>query len=101
VAREAFRIAAVDGSPPYISIDIDSIDPAYAPGTNSPEPGGLTSREIITALRIVGQKGFIGFDLVEVVPELDSAAGTTSILAARLMIEALGALAAVKKRNGG
>ncbi len=100
VAQKAFAIATDGGkgAPPYISIDIDSIDPAYAPATNSPEPGGLTSREIINALRIVAHNGFVGFDLVEVVPEYDSAAGITSVLAARLLAEALGALASAKKR---
>lgn len=98
VAAEALAIAAPDGRAPYISVDIDSVDPAYAPGTNSPEPGGLTSREIITGVRTVARDGFCGFDVVEVSPDFDTKSGTTSLLAARLVEEALCCLAA--KRAG-
>ena len=58
------------------------------------EPGGLTAREIIRGVRIAARDGFAGFDLVEVSPDFDSASGTTSILAARLLAEALFSLAA-------
>ncbi|RVB82876.1 arginase family protein, partial [Mesorhizobium sp. M7A.F.Ca.AU.002.04.1.1] len=81
-----------------ISLDIDGVDPAFAPATNSPEPGGLTSREIIRGVRIAARDGFAGFDLVEVSPDFDASSGTTSILAGRLLAEALFCLAA--KRAG-
>ncbi len=96
VATEALAIAAPDGRAPYISVDIDSVDPAFAPGTNSPEPGGLTSREIITGVRTVARNGFCGFDVVEVSPDFDTKSGTTSLLAARLVEEALCCLAATR-----
>lgn len=96
VAEEARRIASPDGRPLYVSVDIDAVDPAYAPGTNSPEPGGLTSREIITGVRIACRDGFAGFDVVEVSPDFDSKSGTTSLLAARLATEALCCLAATR-----
>jgi agmatinase len=96
VAAEALAIAAPDGRPPYVSVDIDAVDPAYAPGTNSPEPGGLTSREIIQGVRTVCAKGFAGFDVVEVSPDFDAKSGTTSLLAARLVCEALCCMAAPK-----
>jgi agmatinase len=94
VTQKALAIATQDEAQLYISVDIDSIDPAYAPATNSPETGGLTSREIIRGVRIAGQDGFAGFDVVEVSPDFDDKSGSTSILAARIMAEALACLAA-------
>lgn len=96
VASEAREIASADGAALYVSVDIDSIDPAFAPGTNSPEPGGLTSREIIRGVRIAARDGFAGFDVVEVSPDFDTASGTTSVLAARLLVEALACLASAR-----
>ena len=75
-------------------VDIDVIDPAYAPGTNSVEPGGFTSREIINAVRLGCERGFAGFDVVEVSPDYDSRTGHTSTLAAKLILEAICCLAA-------
>ncbi len=98
VTRKALAVATRDGARPYISVDIDSIDPAYAPGTNSPEPGGLTSREIIRGVRVACRDGFAGFDVVEVSPDFDNRSGSTSVLAARIVAEALCCLAA--SRNG-
>jgi agmatinase len=96
VSKRAREIATAGGACLYVSVDIDGVDPAFAPATNSPESGGLTSREIIRGVRIVARDGFSGFDLVEVSPDFDSASGTTSILAARLLAEALFCLAASK-----
>ncbi|MEZ5923501.1 MAG: agmatinase [Hyphomicrobiaceae bacterium] len=96
VTEEALGIASPDGRPPYVSVDIDAIDPAYAPATNSIEAGGLTSREIITGVRLACETGFAGFDVVEVSPDYDTRSGTTSMLAARLAAEALACLAAKK-----
>ncbi|MGN6766208.1 MAG: agmatinase family protein [Rhizobiaceae bacterium] len=96
VSKRAREIATAGGARLYVSVDIDGVDPAFAPATNSPESGGLTSREIIRGVRIVARDGFSGFDLVEVSPDFDSASGTTSILAARLLAEALFCLAASK-----
>lgn len=96
VTERARKIAGADGARIYISVDIDGVDPAFAPGTNSPEPGGLTSREIIRGVRIAAREGFAGFDLVEVSPDFDTPSGTTSVLAGRLLAEALFCLAAKK-----
>lgn len=98
VTEEARAIAARDGAQLYVSVDIDGVDPAFAPRTNSPEPGGLTAREIIRGVRIAARDGFAGFDLVEVSPDFDSRSGTTSVLAARL-VEALCCLAALRERG--
>jgi len=99
VTEEAYGIAAPDGEPPYVSLDIDAIDAAFAPATNSIEVGGLTSREIITGVRIAVEKGIVGFDLVEVAPEWDNPTGSTCALAARLIAETLATLAAPKARR--
>ena len=96
VTEAAREIATDGGAQLYISVDIDGVDPAFAPGTNSPEPGGLTSREIIRGLRVAARNGFVGFDLVEVSPDFDSRSGTTSVLAARLVVEALSCLSATR-----
>ena len=96
MVEEALGIVSPDGRPPYVSVDIDVIDPAFAPGTNSVEPGGFTSREIITAVRLGCERGFAGFDVVEVSPDFDSKTGHTATLAAKLMAEAVCCIAARK-----
>lgn len=96
VTEEARGIAAPDGAPLYVSVDIDAIDAAFAPATNSIEVGGLTSREIITGVRIAVEGGVAGLDLVEVAPEWDNPTGATCALAARIVAEALATLAAPK-----
>ena len=85
----------VGSRPMYVTLDIDAVDPAFAPGTGTPEVGGLTSYEMLQLVR--GLKGLngIGFDLVETSPPYDSA-GITAILAANLVFEFL-SLVALKK----
>lgn len=70
----------------YLSIDIDGIDPAYAPGTANPEPFGLTPIEVKKAIDILADK-LVGFDIVEICPPYDN--GNTSSLAARLIREVI------------
>jgi len=76
----------------YVSLDIDVVDPAYAPGTGTPEVGGMTSREILKMVRGLRGLNMVGFDVVEVSPSYDHA-GITSILAANLVFEFLSLLA--------
>ncbi|WP_437953308.1 agmatinase [Sorangium sp. So ce296] len=92
----AIRAAAGD-APVYISFDIDGIDPAYAPGTGTPVPGGLTSRDAIQLLRGLAGINLVGMDLVEVCPALDHA-DITLHLGAHLLFEGL-ALLATRKVN--
>lgn len=74
----------------YITIDIDVLDPSIAPGTGSPEPGGLSFLELMSILEIVPKKTeIIGFDLVEVNPQLDTA-NITSLIGCNIIIELLG-----------
>jgi agmatinase len=79
--------------PIYVSLDIDSVDPAFAPGTGTPEVAGLTSREIVDLVRGLNDLSLVGFDVVEVAPAYDSAE-ITALLAANLVYELLLVLAA-------
>lgn len=74
--------------PVYLSFDIDGIDPSFAPGTGTPEPGGLTNIQAIEIIRGCFGLNLIGCDLVEVSPQYDTT-GNTSILAANLLFEML------------
>ncbi len=74
--------------PVYITIDIDVMDPAYAPGTGTPEPGGIDSREMIDAIIAMKDLNVVGFDVVEVAPGLDET-DRTVILGAKLIREAI------------
>ena len=83
----------------YLSVDIDVLDPAMAPGTGTPEPGGLLTRELLRAVRrIVGSVQLAGMDIVEVSPPFDHAE-VTAMAAHRVAMEALSALA-VRKASG-
>jgi guanidinobutyrase len=74
--------------PVYISFDIDSFDPAYAPGTGTAEPGGLTSQQGLEIVRGTYGLNLIGADLVEVSPPYDQS-GNTAVLAANILYEML------------
>jgi agmatinase len=83
----------------YLSLDIDVIDPGMAPGTGTPEPGGMLTREVLRAVRrIVGKVPLAGMDVVEVSPPYDHAE-VTAMAAHRAVLEAISALA-VRKRDG-
>jgi agmatinase len=84
--------AAIGDRPAYLSFDIDAVDPAFAPGTGTPVPGGLTSREALQLVRGLAGVRLVGMDLVEVCPALDHA-DLTSHLAAALIFEGLALLA--------
>jgi agmatinase len=78
----------------YLSVDIDVVDPGMAPGTGTPEPGGMLARELLRAVRqIVTQVDLVGMDVVEVSPPYD-AAEITALLAHRVVMESISTLAA-------
>ena len=83
---------SVGERPLYLTFDIDAVDPAFAPGTGTPVPGGLSSREAIRLLRGLAGLRLVGMDLVEVLPALDHA-DITSHLAAQLLYEGIALLA--------
>lgn len=74
--------------PVYVTLDIDVLDPAFAPGTGTPEPGGFSSRELLQVLLSLAELDVVGFDLVEVAPPYEKG-DNTSILAAKIIREAL------------
>ena len=77
----------------YISLDVDVLDPAYAPGTGTPEPGGLTTRELFPILRrLCSEVGIVGAEVVEVCPQADPGY-TTALNAHRAIMEMLTGLA--------
>jgi agmatinase len=78
----------IGAAPLYISIDIDVLDPAHAPGTGTPEAGGLTSRELLGILRGLAGTRLVGADVVEVAPAYDHAEMTT-VAAAHVSYELL------------
>ncbi|MBI2913626.1 MAG: agmatinase [Chloroflexi bacterium] len=81
--------------PVYVSLDVDSVDPAFAPGTGTPEVAGLTSREIVELVRGLAGLPFVAFDVVEVSPPYDCSE-ITALLAANLVYEFLLLLAAAR-----
>ena len=90
------RIAQrVGDRPVYVSVDIDVLDPAHAPGTGTPEAGGLSSRELLATLRSFARLNLVGADIVEVAPAYDHAQ-ITGIAAAHVGYELLSAMAARK-----
>ena len=80
------------GGPVYVSVDIDVLDPAHAPGTGTPEAGGMTSRELLHTLRALSGLDIVGADIVEVSPAYDHAE-ITGIAAAHVAYELLSVLA--------
>jgi agmatinase len=83
--------ARVQDRPVYVSVDIDVLDPAFAPGTGTPESGGLSSRELLTSLRGLRGLNIVGADIVEVAPAYDHA-DITGVAAAHVGYELLSAM---------
>ena len=91
IAEMALEIAWKDAKAVFLSFDIDSIDPAFAPGTGTPEAGGLLPREAFRMLHMVTREGLAGMELVEVSPPYD-VGDVTSILGARVINDVLATL---------
>ncbi|MEU7003040.1 agmatinase [Nonomuraea sp. NPDC046570] len=90
---EASRIALDECDGVYLSVDIDVVDPGMAPGTGTPEPGGLTSRELLDAVRRLSYElPIVGVEVVEVAPSHDHA-DVTAMLGSRVVLEALSGIA--------
>lgn len=94
---EAFAIAVDDCDGVFLSVDVDVVDPGMAPGTGTPEPGGLTSRQLLDAVRRACRElPVVGMDVVEVAPPYDHA-DITAFLGNRIVLEALSGLAARRR----
>jgi guanidinopropionase len=90
--------AVAGGSPTYISFDIDSLDPAFASGTGTPEIGGLSTREALELVRGCAGLNVIGGDVVEVAPQYDATTNTAQA-AAQMLFELLAVVALVRSRS--
>jgi agmatinase len=85
----------------FLSVDVDVVDPGMAPGTGTPEPGGLTGRQLLDAVRRIAMElPLAGVDVVEVAPPYDHAE-ITAFLAGRVVLEALSGIAWRRRRLAG
>jgi agmatinase len=90
----ADAIALVGDGPVFLSVDVDVLDPAFAPGTGTPEPGGMTSADLLWACReIAASVDLVGADVVEVIPERTGSRDITALVAERIVRETLTGLA--------
>ncbi len=94
VVDDAVAYAAEGADAVFLSVDIDVVDPGMAPGTGTPEPGGLTSRELLDTLRRLGRElNVVGADVVEVSPPYDGPGQVTAFLANRCVLEIMNGMA--------
>ena len=90
----ADTIAAVGRGPVFLSVDVDVLDPAFAPGTGTPEPGGMTSGDLLLACReIAAGLDIVGADVVEVIPQRVGTLDITALVADRTVREILTGIA--------
>jgi arginase family enzyme len=98
---EAFELAVRDCDAVFLSVDVDVVDPGMAPGTGTPEPGGLTSRQLLDAVRRCAvELPLGGMDVVELSPPYDGPGEVTAYLANRVVLEALSGIAR-RRRDAG
>jgi agmatinase len=92
-------VEVVAEGPVFASVDVDVLDPAFAPGTGTPEPGGMTSGELLWACRTVAEQlELVGADVVEVIPTAPGSADITALVADRIVRELLTGIA-LRRRN--
>jgi agmatinase len=94
------RLAQHGHPPVYLSLDIDCLDPAFAPGTGTPEPGGMTTNQVFTLLEEMADLPFVGMDCVEVAPPYDHAELTSYAAASFVWTYLCGRLIAKTKESG-
>jgi len=94
-------IAIVGDMPAFLTVDVDVLDPAFAPGTGTPEPGGMTSGDLLWACReLAGHLEIVGMDVVEVLPTAVASADITALVAERVVRETLTGIAVRRSRAG-
>jgi len=87
-------VEIVGPGPVFLSVDVDVLDPAFAPGTGTPEPGGMTSTDLLWAVRALAERlALVGADVVEVIPTAVGSADVTALVADRIVREALTGIA--------
>jgi len=88
-------VAAVGDGPAWLTVDVDVLDPAFAPGTGTPEPGGMSSEELLFLVRELARRCTLaGVDVVEVCPADEGSRDRTALIGSRVVREALGGVAA-------
>src|SRR5262249_43845249 len=93
-------VATVGDGPVFLTVDVDVLDPAFAPGTGTPEPGGMTSGDLLWAVReLAWRLELVGVDVVEVLPTAVGSADVTALVADRIVREALTSIA-LHRRGG-
>jgi agmatinase len=93
-------LAHVGIGPTYLTVDVDVLDPAFAPGTGTPEPGGMTSIDLLWAVREIATRvELVGADVVEVLPSAIGSADITALVAERVVRELLTGLALRRSRG--
>lgn len=84
----------------FVSVDIDVVDPGAAPGTGTPEPGGLSPRELLDTVRkLGGDLNIVGADIVEVAPPYDQPSAVTAALANRVILALVTGMAERRRRT--
>jgi agmatinase len=92
-------LETVGEGPVFLTVDVDVLDPAFAPGTGTPEPGGMTPGELLPSVRRIAESlELVGVDVVEVIPTAPGSADITALVADRIVREALTGLA-LRKRS--
>jgi agmatinase len=87
-------VEIVGSGPTFLTVDVDVLDPAFAPGTGTPEPGGMTSVELLQAVRAVAlQLDLVGADVVEVIPTAVGSTDITALVADRIVRQILNGIA--------
>ena len=95
-------IAIVGDRPTFLTVDVDVLDPAFAPGTGTPEPGGMTSGDLLWACReLAARLRIVGMDVVEVIPTGVASTDITALVAERIVREALTGIAVGRSAVGG
>jgi arginase family enzyme len=94
-------VEAVGEGPAYLSVDVDVLDPAFAPGTGTPEPGGMSAADLLSACRELARRlELVGAELVEVIPSAVGSADVTALVADRIVREILTGLALRRSAGG-
>jgi agmatinase len=92
-------LEVVGAGPAFLTVDVDVLDPAFAPGTGTPEPGGMTPLELLPSVRRIAEElELVGADVVEVIPMAPGSADITALVADRIVREILTGLALRKRR---
>jgi arginase family enzyme len=95
-------VEIVGDGPVYLTVDVDVLDPAFAPGTGTPEPGGMTSADLLWACREVARRlELVGAEVVEVIPTAVGSADVTALVADRIVREILNGLSLARRERRG